>query len=171
MLDVIAKRRSCRSYSDTPVEEYKIKEIVNAGLNAPSGMNRQTPVILAISNKEIRDKLSKINCSIMNRGEMDPFYNAPVILLVMANKNGLSVHDGAASIENMLLEATHQGLACCWIHRAEEELKNEEFRSLFSFLEINFDDYIGIGHVIVGYPSKDATVRDKVINDNRAFYI
>ena len=103
MLEVIKNRRACRAYKDQEVEIEKINEIINAGLLAPSGMNRQTPVIIAITDKKTRDELSKLNGSIMGR-DGDPFYGAPVILLVIAHKEGLSVHDGAASIENMLLE-------------------------------------------------------------------
>lgn len=168
MLDVIKARRACRSFSSREVEDNKIKEIVEAGLLAPSGMNRQTPVIIVIKDKKIRDELMKLNSSIMGR-DLDPFYGAPVILLVAAHKDGLPMLDGAATIENMLLEATNQGLASCWIHRAKEELELEEGRKILSFTGLNFDDYIGIGHVIIGYPNKDYKVAPKVIKENRVF--
>ena len=125
MLDAIKNRRACRSFSNREVEDEKIQEIINAGLLAPSGMNRQTPVIIAIKDKKVRDELAKLNAELMGR-DIDPFYGAPVILLVIAHKEGLSIHDGAAVIENMLLEATNQGHASCWIHRAKEELESDE---------------------------------------------
>ena len=168
MLDVIKNRRACRAFKDQEVEQSKIDEIIEAGLLAPSGMNRQTPVVIAIKDKKTRDELMELNRSIMGR-DMDPFYGAPVILLVIANKNGLSLHDGGATIENMLLEATNQGLASCWIHRAEEEIRSEEGRRILSFTGLNFDDYIGIGHVIVGYPKDDFVPVPKVIKDGRKF--
>ena len=99
---------------------------------------------------------------------MDPFYGAPVILLVIANKNGLSILDGGATMENMLLEATNQGLASTWIHRADEEIKTKEGRELLSFTGLDFDQYVGIGHVIIGYP-KDYKYPEKKINNNRFF--
>lgn len=170
MLEVIQKRRSCRNFNDKPVELDKIKEIVNAGLLAPSGMNRQTPVVIAITDEKIRDKLAKINGRNMLRGDdFDPFYGAPVVLLVIAKKEGLSIHDGGACIENMLLEATNQGLNSCWIHRADDEIQCQEGRDLLSFTRLNFDEYVGVGHVILGY-SDDPKYRDKVIADGRAFY-
>ena len=111
MLEAIEKRRACRSFDkDKEVEQSKIDEIVKAGLLAPSGMNRQTPVIIVIKEKETRDKLMQINraCGQGRFPEnMDPFYGAPVIMLVIANKNGISLLDGAATMENMLLEATN----------------------------------------------------------------
>ena len=168
MLEVIKARRACRSFSNREVEQEKINEIVEAGLLAPSGMNRQTPIIIVIKDKKTRDELMALNSKIMGR-EMDTFYGAPVILLVAAHKDGLSIHDGAATIENMLLEATNQGLASCWIHRAKEELELEEGRKILSFTGLNFDDYVGIGHVIIGYPNNDYKVAPKVIKENRVF--
>ena len=170
MLEVIQKRRSCRNFNNKPVELEKIKEIVNAGLLAPSGMNRQTPVIIAISDKETRDKLVKLNAKGGRWGDdFDTFYGAPVVLLVIAKKDGLSIHDGAACIENMLLEATNQGLCSCWIHRADDEIGCQEGRDLLAFTRLNFDEYVGVGHVILGY-SDDPKYRDKVIAEGRAFY-
>lgn len=169
MLEVIKSRRACRKFDSRPVEKNKIEEIVNAGLLAPSGMNRQTPVIIAISDKETRDILAKYNNDIIGGKFPDPFYGAPVVLLVIANKDGLSVHDGAATIENMLLEATNQGLGSCWIHRAEEEIKMPEVRELLSFTGLNFDEFIGIGHVIVGYSLMEQ-YPEKIIKGGRAIY-
>ena len=170
MLDIIEKRRACRKYLDKDVEDEKIQEIINAGLLAPSGMNRQTPVIIAIKDKELKKKLSDLNQKVAEfTFPGDPFYGANVIFLVIASKEGLSLHDGAATIENMLLEATNQGLGSCWIHRANEEIMNEEGRKLLAFTGLNFDDYIGIGHVIVGYADPSAEPREKVIRENRYF--
>ena len=168
MLDAIKNRRACRSFSAKEVEIEKINEIIEAGLLAPSGMNRQTPVIICIKDKKTRDQLATLN-SVGFPRPGDPFYGAPVVLLVIAHKDGLSVHDGAATIENMLLEATNQGLASCWIHRADEEIKSKEGRELLSFTGLDFDQYVGIGHVILGYPSEGFKPIPKVIKENRKF--
>ena len=168
MLDAIKARRACRNFSNREVEDNKIKEIVEAGLLAPSGMNRQTPIIIVIKDKKVRDQLMELNRKIMGR-DLDPFYGAPVVLLVVAHKDGLPMLDGAATIENMLLEATNQGLASCWIHRAKEEIELEEGRKILSFTGLNFDDYIGIGHVIIGYPKDEFKPAPKIIKDNRVF--
>ena len=172
MLKVIEQRRACRKYSDRPVEKEKIEEIVKAGLLAPSGRNKQTPVIIAISDKQTRDALAKLNKKVATHGfpfPGDTFYGAPVVLLVIANKDGISIHDGAATIENMLLEATNQGLGSCWIHRADEEIKSEEGKKLLSFTGLNFDDYVGVGHVILGYSLMDE-YPEKKIKEDRVFY-
>ena len=168
MLDVIRNRRACRSFSSKVVEDEKIQEIVEAGLAAPSGMNRQTPVIIVIKDKKTRDELSNLNRMPLGR-DVDPFYGAPVILLVIAHKDGLSALDGGACMENLLLEATHQGLASCWIHRAEDEIRSPEGQKLLSFTGLNFDDYVGIGHAVIGYPTEGFVPREKVIRENRVF--
>ena len=168
VLDVIKNRRSCRNFNSLPVEDEKINEIISAGLHAPSGMGRQTPVIVVIKDKGLRDKLAALNAFVWGREGFDPFYGAPVIILVMANKNGLSVHDGAATIENMLLEATNQGLSTCWIHRAFEEVNSQAGKELLSFTNLNLDDYIGIGHIALGY-SDQTSYPEKVIKEQRVF--
>ena len=169
MLEVIKKRRACRKFSSKPIEQEKIKEVVEAGLLAPSGKNLQTPVVIAISDKKTRDELMEINRRIMGIEGIDPFYGAPTVLLVIANKQGISIHDGAACIENMLLEATNQGLGSCWIHRAKEEIELPEVKKLLSFTGLDFDNYIGVGHVIIGYPD-NYQVPPKSIKEGRAFY-
>ena len=172
MLEAIKLRRACRSFDkEKEVEQSKIDEIVQAGLLAPSGMNRQTPLIIVIKDRITRDDLMDLNRE-CGQGrfpkDLDPFYNAPVVLLVIANKNGLSILDGGATMENMLLEATNQGLASAWIHRADDEIKIDKGRELLSFTGLNFDDYVGIGHVIIGYP-KDYTYPEKKINPGRVY--
>ena len=171
MLDVIRKRRSCRAFNSQKVEDEKINEIVEAGLLAPSGMNRQTSIIIVIKDKETRDKLADLNRRLHpGWGEgFDPFYGAPVILLVLAHKDGLSLHDGAATMENMLLEATNQGLASIWVHRSEEEIRCKEGQDLLSFTGLNLEEYIGVGHVCVGY-TDIKNYSNKEIRPNRVFY-
>ena len=168
-LRVLEERRSCRKFKPNMITKEELDSVIKAGTYAPTGMGKQSPIIIAVTNKEMRDKIVKENARIMGRKGTDLFYGAPVILLVAAHKDGLPMLDGAATIENMLLEATNQGLASCWIHRAKEELELEEGRKILSFTGLNFDDYIGIGHVIIGYPNKDYKVAPKVIKENRVF--
>ena len=169
MLEVLKNRRSARSYLDKPVEEEKINEVINAGLYAASGMNYQYGIIIAITNKEVRDKLSKLNAKIMNNLNIDPFYGAPVVLLVACKKWRNSPYDGSCMIENMMIEACSQGLGTCWIHRAKEELEMDEGKEILKDLGINLDEYEGVGHVILGYPKEEPKVKE--IKENRVFYI
>ena len=170
MLKEIVARRASRDFDpNRPVEKEKLDEIIEAGLYAPSGMNAQTSIIIVISDKKTRDALAKLNASIMGR-DGDPFYGAPTICLVAALKDGLCYHDGAATIENMLIEATHQGVDSCWVHRAKEELQSEEGREILASTGLDFTQYIGIGHVCLGY-SMGAPKRPRIIRPCRVYKI
>lgn len=149
-IENLKTRRSVRKFKSDKVPKEIIEKIVEAGTYAPTGMNRQTPVIIAVTNKEVRDKLSKLNASIMG-GEGDPFYNAPVILIVLAEKSFPTyVYDGSLVMGNLLNAAHAYGISSCWIHRAKEEFESEEGRKILSELGIE-GDFEGIGHCILGY--------------------
>ena len=156
----IVERRSVKKYKNIPVEENLIDEIVMAGTYAPSGMNRQSPIILAITNQEVRDNIASINAKIMGT-DINPFYGAPVVLVVLADKNcPTHVYDGSLVMENMMLAAHSLGLGSCWIHRAKETFETEEGREILKNLGIE-GEYEGIANCILGYPDevKEASPR------------
>jgi len=151
ILDVIVSRRSVKKFKSDMIEQEKIDKVIKAGMYAPSGKNRQSAIILAITNKEIRDKLSELVAE--QRGsDSDPFYNAPVVLAVLADKSVFThVYDGSVVIENMLLEAHSIGLGACWIHHAKEVFETDYGKELLKSLGIN-GDYEGVGSCILGIP-------------------
>ena len=150
----ILNRRSIRKYKNKDVEEYLIDEILKAGTYAPTGRNSQSPIIIAITNKDIKNKLAKINASVMN-SNFDPFYGAPVVLVVLADKNiPTYLYDGCLVMENMMLAASSLGLGSCFIHRAKEEFETKEGKEILKELGIS-DDYVGIGNMILGYPDEE----------------
>lgn len=149
----IYTRRSYRCYKPDDVPQKLIEKIVTAGTYAATGMNRQSPIIIAITNKQIRDELSKLNASVMGRDDgSDPFYGAPVVLVVLAQKCvPTHVYDGSLVLGNMMLAAHECGLGSCWIHRAKEEFELPEGKAILKSLGIR-GEYEGIGHLVVGYP-------------------
>ena len=164
-------KRSCKNFKADPVPEELVKEIIQAGLYAPSGMGRQAPIILAVTDKDARDQLARLNASVMNAPEgTDPFYGAPVVLVVLADRSVPTyLYDGSIAMENMLLAADALGLGSCWIHRAKEEFNKEEMKALLRTLGAD-GDYEGIGHCVVGYPAaplKEAAPR----KDGRVFWV
>lgn len=151
----IITRRSVKKYLDKPVATELIEEIVKAGTYAPTGRNMQSPIILAITNKQLRDRLSEINAEILG-AKSDPFYGAPVVLVVLAKKDVRTrVYDGSVVMENLMLAAHSLGLGSCWIHRAKETFEQEEFKQLLCALGVT-DEYEGIGNCIIGYAAPDA---------------
>lgn len=150
----IKTRHSVRKFKYDPVEKSLIAEITDAGLYAASGMNRQSPIIIAVTNRELRDRLMKMNAAVMGRDGTDPFYGAPVILVVLAKKDAPThVYDGSLVLGNMMLAAHSLGLSTCWIHRAKEEFESEEGKALLKKWGIE-GDYVGIGHCILGYAAE-----------------
>ena len=151
IIENMISRRSIRKYKSDMLPKEVIEEIVKAGEYAPTGMNSQSPIIIAITNKEIRDKLSKMNAKIMGKEDMDPFYGAPVVLVVLVDKTKFtSVYDGSLVMGNLMNAANSLGIASCWIHRAKEEFETEEGKELLKSLGIE-GEYEGIGHCILGY--------------------
>ncbi|MCD7734653.1 MAG: nitroreductase [Clostridiales bacterium] len=151
VLESILSRRSVRSYKSDPVPEELLNQVLEAGTYAATGMGRQSPIIIAVTDKALRDKLSAMNAAVMGNPGIDPFYGAPVVLVVLADKNvPTHVYDGSLVMGN-LMEAAHAvGLSSCWIHRAKEEFETDEGKAILASLGIQ-GDYEGIGHCILGY--------------------
>ncbi len=152
----IYTRRSYRSYKPDTVPAELIEKIVTAGTYAATGMNKQSPVIIVITNKKVRNALSRLNASVMGREDgFDPFYGAPVVIIVLAQKDiSTHVYDGSLVLGNMMLAAHDCGLGSCWIHRAKEEFELPEGKQILKSLGIE-GEYEGIGHLILGYPDGD----------------
>lgn len=152
-LTVLKTRRSCRAYKPDPVEDEKLNAIIEAGTYAATGMGKQSPIILVVKDRTLRDKLSKMNAAIMGM-EIDPFYGAPELLIVLADKAMPTyIYDGSLVMGNMMNAAADLGVASCWIHRAKEEFESEEGKAIIKDLGIE-GDYEGIGHLILGYAAK-----------------
>lgn len=154
MISELKTRRSCRAYKSDMLPKETIQEIMEAGTYAASGMNKQPAIIIAVTNKEVRDKLSKLNAKIMGV-DMDPFYGAPVVLIVLANKDSYTyLYDGTLVMGNLMQAASDLGIGSCWIHRAKEEFESEEGKEILKSLGIT-GNYEGIGHCILGYPASE----------------
>ena len=119
-------------------------------------MGRQSPIIISVSNKELRDKLSAMNAKIMGKEEgFDPFYGAPNVLIVLADKTMPTyLYDGSLVMGNLMLAAADLGVDSCWIHRAKEEFESEEGKAILKELGIT-GDYEGIGHCVLGYAANE----------------
>lgn len=169
VLETIKSRRSIRKYKSDMVPQDKLEKIIEAGTYAATGMGKQSPIIVAVTNKELRDKLSAMNAKIMGVNS-DPFYGAPVVLIVLADKSRPTyVYDGSLVMGNLMLEAEAQGIGSCWIHRAKEEFESEEGKEILKSLGIE-GDYEGIGHCVLGYadgPAPKAAPR----KDSYVYYV
>ena len=149
-------RRSVRSYTNEVPPVEVIEEICKAGTYAPTGMNRQAPIIIAVTNREVRDKMSQLNAAVFGM-DSDPFYGAPVVLVVLADTTAAMTwkEDGSLVMGNLLNAAHAKGLGSCWIHRAKEVFETEEGKAILRDLGIDDTKYVGIGNCILGYTAGD----------------
>ena len=153
------------------VKEEDLKAIIKAGTFAATGMGKQSPIIIAVTDKTLRDEISAENRKIGGWDEgFDPFYGAPVILIVLAKKDvPTHVYDGSLVMGNLMNAAQSLGVASIWIHRAREEFESEFGKNILGRLGIE-GDYEGIGHCALGYaaePAKDPAPR----KENYVYYI
>lgn len=154
-LENLKTRRSIRAYEDRMPPKELIMQVAEAGTYAPTGMGRQSPVIIAVTDKTIRDSLSRMNAAVMGT-DSDPFYGAPVVLVVLADRNCPTyLYDGSLVIGNLLNAAHAVGLGSCWIHRAREVFDSEAGKALLKEWGLE-GDYEGIGNCILGYPAQEA---------------
>ena len=156
VLKAMKERRSIRKFKPDMPRKEDLDQIIEAGLYAPSGMGRQSAMILAVTNKEMRDKLSAANAAVFGKEGFDPFYGAPVILVVLANKEIMTyVYDGSLVMGNLLLAAHSLGLGSIWIHRAQQEFEMDEYKELLKELGVE-GEWEGIGHCAIGYIDGEA---------------
>ncbi len=162
ILNNIKTRRSVKKYKSQAVPQELLDVITEAGTYAPSGLNKQSPIIIQVTDKATRDKLSELNAKIAGMPEnFDPFYNAPVVLIVLADKSVPTyIYDGSLVMENMMLTAHSLGLGSCWIHRAKETFETEDGKLLLKSLGIK-GEYEGIANCIIGYPDVQPNARPR----------
>lgn len=148
----IKNRRSVNKYQKKQISDDELMQVLEAGMNAPSGGNKQTAIMIVVQNREWIDKLCVLNAKIAGAPEgWDVFYGAPTLVVVAAKPTENAVKDGSLVIGNMLNAAYALGLGGRWINRAEGMLEDELGRELLR--EAGYEsEYVGVGNVILGYP-------------------
>lgn len=171
VLKAMKERRSIRAFQPTMPPKADLEKIIEAGLYAANGMGRQATIIVAITNQALRDKLAALNAKIGGWKEgFDPFYGAPAILLVLAEKNWRNkIYDGSLVMGNLMLAAHSLGLGSIWIHRAKEEFEQPEYQQLLKDLGVE-GEWEGIGHCAVGYVNGDIPA-PAPRKDGRVFWV
>ena len=155
-LKTLNERRSCRNYKPDPVPEEILEKILEAGTYAATGMGKQSPIMIAVTDKKTRDRLSAMNAAVMGT-DIDPFYGAPEVLVVLANKEEPTyVYDGSLVMGNLMNAAADLGVASCWVHRAKETFETDYGKALLAKLGIE-GDYEGIGNLILGYAAAEVS--------------
>lgn len=169
VMKCLLERRCVRKFKAEQVKEAELNAVVKAGMFAPSGMNKQSAVMLVIQDNEVIAKLSKLNAEVMG-ASIDPFFGAPTVIVVLSDKNVRTyVEDGSLVMGNMMNAAYAVGLDSCWVHRAREVMNTEYGRKLVRDAGFG-DEYEGIGNLVLGY--RDGDLPDpKDRRDGRVAYI
>ena len=150
LIQMFKTRRSCKAYTNKKVEESVLDAILEAGTYAPTGMGRQSPLIVCVQDQETRDKISQLNAAIMKTA-IDPFYGAPIVVVVFGDTRVPTYRDDANLVMGNLLNAAHAaGVDSCYIYRAREVFQTPEGQELMKQWGID-PAYEGIGNVILGY--------------------
>ena len=171
VIKAMKERRSIRKFKAEMPPKADLEQIVEAGLYAANGRGKQAVITIAVTDKELRDKLSAVNNEIMGGPEgNDPFYGAPAILIVLANQEvPTAPYDGSLVMGNLMLAAHSLGLGSIWIHRAKEEFEMPEYQKLLKDLGIE-GEWEGIGHCAVGYIDGENPAAAPR-NDGRVFWV
>ena len=156
---IIATRRSVRAFSDRVPARELVDAVVEAGLRAPTGRNRESTVIIRVDDPAMQAKIRAKNAEIMGAPPpgrpADPFYSAPVMLLVIANRTAsTTTYDGSLALGYMMLKAHELGFASCWIHRAKEEMESPLGAEILKAAGLE-GDWEGVGHLALGYAAAE----------------
>ncbi len=159
ILEVLKTRRSCRDFKPDQIKDEELEAVLEAGMYAPNGMGKQSPKFVVIQDPETREQIRAMNANVFGKPDMDPFYGAPTIVIVLADPSVFTwVEDGACAIANMLNAAHAVGLGSIWIHRAREEFDSQEGKDLLAKWGID-ESYRGIGHCALGYANSVGEAR------------
>ena len=159
-IEDLMSRRSIRRYRSEPVPGELLKTVLRAGTCAPSGMNRQSPIIVAVRRREDIQLMSRLNAKIMGT-DSDPFFGAPVVLVVLADaKSPHAVQDGSLVMGNLMNAAHALGLGSCWVNRARELFDMPEGKALLEKWGVE-GEYIGVGNCIVGWPDEAPAMKPR----------
>ena len=171
IIKAMEERRSIRRFKPDMPKKEDLEQIIEAGLYAANGKGKQAAIVVAVTNRELRDRIAKDNCKIGGWEEgFDPFYGAPAMLIVLAEKDWPNrVYDGSVVMENLMLAAHALGLGSCWIHRAREEFETPWGKELLKSLGIE-EEYEGVGHCALGYAG-DEPPKAAARKEGRVFYI
>lgn len=161
-------RRSIRKYKPEQITREELETVLNAGMCAPTAMNKQSPIIVAVQNKDDIAYLSKLNAAAKGLAG-DPFYGAPTVLVVLADAaNTNAVPDGSLVLGNLMNAAHAIGLGSCWINRAREVFATDEGKALLKKWGIE-GDYIGVGNCILGYPDEQPQMKPR--KENYVYFV
>ena len=159
-IELFKTRRSIKAYKSERLSEAELDAILEAGTYAPTGLNRQSPLIVAFRDPKTIKMMSDWNGKMMGR-EGDPFYGASTVVVVFADSAVNTGMEDACLVMGNLLNAAHSiGVGSCWVHRAREFFESEEGRALKEKMGIP-ERFYAVGNCLLGYYDKSPEKRPR----------
>ncbi len=150
-IELFKTRRSIKEFRPEMIKEEDLDRILEAGTYAPTGMNRQSPLIVAFRDPETVKLMSESNAKIMGREGIDPFYGASTVVVVFADSEVNTGKEDACLVMGNLLNAAHSiGVGSCWVHRAREFFESTEGKALKEKMGIP-ERFYAVGNCLLGY--------------------
>ena len=153
--EAIKNRHSYRGpYTNTQVPREDLKKIMEAGLSAPSGCNKQTTSLIGLDDPKLVDVITKI----VNKNGFSG-KNAPCAICVLTQKIPgyanvfFNVQDYSAAVENILVAAVALGYATCWVEGQVTE-NTETQKEIAKLLHIPYE-YDIVAFLPIGVPEKE----------------
>lgn len=163
-LQDLKERRSCRSYEKAQIRDEELDVVLEAGMYAPTGRGLQSPIMVVVQDPETIKVLSKMNAKVLGNENMDPFFGAPTVVIVLADKTINTYKEDGSLVMGNLMNAAHAiGLGSCWIHRARETFETPEGRALLNKWGVG-ENYEGIGNCLLGYAHEVAPLKPRKEN-------
>lgn len=136
VMENILTRRSIRAFKNKEIPREELEQIVQAGLYAPSGQNRQTWKFTVVTDREKIRKLAEVIGRKLGRDGYDMY--SPQVLIIPSNEkeNPHSMEDNACAMENMFLAAHSLGIGSVWINQLRDICGDPEVREILSGWEI-----------------------------------
>ena len=157
-LENICTRVSCREYSEKKVSLKKLQQILEAGMMAPSGMNRQIAFITAVRSKSNVEQLRSLGLENMNR---DCIYGASTVVLVHGpREDAFTVQDCSCILENIFVAANSLKIQSCWINQFDELFETLKGKKIKAKLGIPEDHRI-VGSAALGFAKHPESLKAK----------
>jgi nitroreductase len=169
LLQAINERRSVREFTDEPVSDATLRELIDAAIQAPSAINQQPWSFVVVKNQRVlahvsdQAKAHLLRASLgapahpfrdmLNDPKFHIFYHAPVLVVIAAAQpTDWAVEDCALAAENLMLAAHAAGLGTCWIGFAQHWLATQDGKESLGLPLA----YTPIAPIVVGHPRRKA---------------
>ena len=151
-MTTLLNRRSIRAFRAQQISDEELNAVLEAGMYAPSGANQQAALLIVVQDPQARATITRMNQAV-NGSADDPYYDAPTIVLVLADPTKVTpVQDASLALGNMFNAAHSLGLGSCWVNRERQMFETDEGKALLASWGVE-GEYVGVGACILGYPA------------------